>query len=212
VEGFSKSDKPNNSMILVACIYLHLLARPLLSRRANNTFQQEEVRTMGKTNNTLTVIGFVLAIVLVGGWVFAHGPGGERGYGHQEYGREDPYSNLTSEQREKLQAQEEKSYQDTAQLRRELYQKRLELRGLWIDPKADPEKIKAKQREVFEVQRRIQEKTLEHKLAVRELLPEEGIGQGPWGHGMGSGPHHESGHMGGAGHGAMRGSGAEHCW
>jgi hypothetical protein len=201
-------------MILIAYICFHLLAHPLLSRRANNTFQQEEVRTMGKRKNTLTVIGIVLAIVLVGGWVFAHGPGGKRGYGHREYGYGDPYSNLTSEQREKLQAQEEKFYQDTAQLRKELYQKRLELQGLWIDPKADPEKIKAKQREVFELQSRIQEKALEHKLATRELLPEEGIGQGPWGHGygMGSGPHHGRGHMGGHGPGAMRGYGRGPCW
>jgi Spy/CpxP family protein refolding chaperone len=198
-------------MILATCIYLHLLARPLLSRRANNTFQQEEVKAMGKRKNMLTAIGIVLAIVVVGGWAFAHGPGGKRGYGHQEYARGDPYSNLTSEQREKLQAQKEKFYQDTAQLRRELYQKRLELQGLWIDPKADPEKIKAKQREVFELQSRIQEKTLEHKLATRELLPEEGIGQGPWGHGMGYGSHHESGHMGGHGSGAMRGYGRGPC-
>ncbi len=167
---------------------------------------------MGKTKNTLTVIGIVLAIVLVGSWVFAHGPGGKKGYGHYGYGYGDPYSSLTSEQREKLQAQEKKFYEDTAQLRRELYQKSLELRGLWVDPKADPEKIKAKQREAFELQRRIQDKALEHKLAVRELLPEEGIGQGPWGHGMGFGPHHGGGHMGGPGPGARRGYGAGPCW
>lgn len=167
---------------------------------------------MGKTKNTLTVIGIALAIVLVGSWVFAHGPGGKKGYGHHGYGYGDPYSSLTSEQREKLQAQEKKFYEDTAQLRRELYQKSLELRGLWIDPKADPEKIKAKQREAFDLQRRIQDKALEHKLAVRELLPEEGICQGPWEHGMGSGPHHGGGHMGWGGRDFMRGYGTEHCW
>lgn len=167
---------------------------------------------MGKTKNTLTAIGIVLAIVLVGGWAFAHGRWGGRGYGHHEYGHGDPYSNLTSEQREKLQAQEEKFYQDTAQLRRELYQKRLELRGLWIDPKSDPEKIKAKEREVFELQSRIQDKALEHKLAIRELLPEEAIGQGPWGHGMGYGPHHGMGHMSGHGPGSKGGYGAGPCW
>jgi Spy/CpxP family protein refolding chaperone len=186
----------------------------LLYRRANTTFQQEEVKAMRKTKNTLTAIGIVVAIVLVGGWAFAHGPLGGRGYGHHGYGYGDPYSNLSPEQREKLQAQEERFYQDTAQLRRELYQKRLELRGLWVDPKADPEKIKAKQREVFELQSRIQDKALEHKLATRELLPEEGIGQGPWGHryGMDYGPHHGRGHMRGHGPGAMRGYGRGPCW
>ena len=201
-------------MILVIFIYFYLLAHPLLFRRANNTSQQEEVTTMRKTKNTLTAIGIVLAIVLIGGWAFAHGPWGERGYGHRGYGGGDPYSNLSPEQKEKLQAQQQKFSEDTAELRRELSQKRLELRSLWIDPKADPEKIKAKQREVFELQRRLQEKALEHKLAIRELLPEEGIGQGPWGHGygMGSGSHHGRGHMGGHGFGAKRGYGRGPCW
>ncbi|NIS63458.1 MAG: periplasmic heavy metal sensor [Proteobacteria bacterium] len=167
---------------------------------------------MRKTRNTFTAIGIALAVVLVGSWAFAHGTWGGRGYGHRGYGHGDPYSNLSSEQREKLQAQEEKFYQDTAQLRKELYQKRLELQGLWMDPKADPEKIKAKQSEVFELQRRIQDKALEHKLATRELLPEGEVGHGPmgWGHGMGFGPHHGGGPMGG--HGAMRGYGRGPCW
>lgn len=170
--------------------------------------------SMRKTRNALTAIGILLAIVLVGSWAFAHGPRGGRGYGHQGYGHGYPYSNLSSEQREKLQAQEEKFYQDTAELRKELYQRRLELQGLWVDPKADPEKIKAKQREVFELQRRIQDKALEHKLAVREQLPEKEIGQGPWGpgYGMGYGRHHGGGHMWGHGPGAMRGYGAGPCW
>jgi Spy/CpxP family protein refolding chaperone len=201
-------------MILVTFIYFYLLAHPLLFRRAHNTSQQEEVKTMRKTKNTLTAIGIVLAIVLVGGWAFAHGPWGGREYGHRGYGGGDPYSNLSPEQKEKLQAQQQKFSEDTAELRRELSQKRLELRSLWIDPKADPEKIKAKQREVFELQRRLQEKALEHKLAIRELLPEEGIDQGPWGHGygMGSGPHHGKGHMRGHGFGAKRGYGRGPCW
>jgi len=162
---------------------------------------------MRNAKNTLAAIGIIVAIVLAGSWAFAHGPWGARGYGHHgcDYGY--PGSNLSPEQREKLQAQEEKFSQDTAELRRQLYQKRLELRGLWIDPKADPEKIKAKQGEVFELQRRIQDKTLEHRLAIRELLPEEGTGRGPWcsGYGMGYGPHHGGGHMWGPGPGFRRG-------
>ena len=165
---------------------------------------------MRKTKHTLTVIGIVVAIVLVIGWAFAHGPRDGKGYGDRRYGYTDPYANLSPEQKEKLQAQEQKFYEDTAELRRELSQKRLDLRSLWIDPKADPQKIKARQREVFELQRRIQEKAMEHKLAIRELLPEEGIGRGPWGSGMGYGPHHGRGHMWGPGPG--RGYGGGPCW
>ena len=168
---------------------------------------------MRKTKHTLTVIGVIVAIVLVGGWVFAHGPGGKRGYGETGCCG-GSYSNLSPEQKEKLQAQQKKFYEDTAELRRELSQKRLELRSLWVDPKADPKKIRAKQKELFELQRRLQEKALEHKLAIRELFPEEQIGQGPWGsgYGMGQGPHHGKGHKWGPGQGSRRGSGGGPRW
>ena len=165
---------------------------------------------MRKTKQTLTVIGIIVAIVLVGGWALAHSPWGKKGFGGPGYGREYLHSKLSPEQREKLQAQEQKFYEDTAELRGELHQMRLELRGLWIDPKADPEKIKAKEKELFELQRRIQEKALEYRLAIRELLPEEVIGKGPWGYGMGYGPHHRRGYMGGPGSG--RGYGGGSCW
>jgi Spy/CpxP family protein refolding chaperone len=185
----------------------------LLSWKANNKFQQKEEEVM-KAKNTIVAVAVVAAIVLVVGWAFAHGPWGARGYGHRGYGSGYPYESLTPEQREKLQAQEQKFNQDTAELRRELYQKRLELQGLWADPKADPEKIKAKQREVSELQRRIQEKALDHQLAVRELLPEEGIGSGSWcsGYGMGYGHHYGRGHMWGPGPGPKSGYGGGRCW
>jgi len=170
---------------------------------------------MRKKKRTFIVIGIVVVIVLVGGWTFlsfAHGPWGKRGFEGPGYGREYLYSKLSPEQREKLQAQEQKFYEETAELRREHHQKRLELRGLWIDPKADPAKIKAKEKELFELQRRMQEKALEHRLAIRELLPEEVIGKGPWGsgYGMGYGPHHRKGYRGGPSFG--RGYGGGSCW
>jgi Spy/CpxP family protein refolding chaperone len=165
-----------------------------------------------KAKNTIAAITVIAAIVLVVGWAFAHGPWGAQGHGYRGRGCGHPYESLSPEQREKLQAQEQKFYQDTAELRRELYRKRLELEGLWADPKVDPEKIKAKQGEVSELQRRIQEKALEHQLAIRELVPEEGIGQGSWcpGYGMGYGHHQGRGHMWGSGQ--MRSYGGGHCW
>lgn len=174
---------------------------------------------MKKTRTALVGVAVIVAVVLVGGWALAHGPWGARGYGYRgcDYGYpsgSSPYASLTPEQREKLQAQEQKFYQDTGELRRELYQKRLELQGLWIDPKADPEKIKAKHREVSELQRRIQDKALEQQLAIRDLLPEEGIGSGSWcpGYGMGYGHHYGRGHMWGPGPGPKSGYGGGHCW
>ena len=168
---------------------------------------------MRKRKQTLTAIGIIVATVLVGSWALAHGPWGARGYGHRGYGYGDPYANLSPEQREKLQVQEQKFSKDTAELRGELRRKRLELEGLWADPKADPEKSKAKQREVFELERRLQDKALEHRIAIRELVPEEEVGQGHWGpgYGMGYGHHYGGRHMWGPGPGFRRGYGGGRC-
>ncbi len=67
---------------------------------------------------------------------------------------------------EKLQTQRQKFLQDTADLRRDLYKKRLEVKLVWIDPNADPEKIRAKENEIVDVQRKMQENVLDFRLAA----------------------------------------------
>jgi Spy/CpxP family protein refolding chaperone len=161
----------------------------------------KEVGTMGKSKLTISTIAVITALVLASGWAFAHGSWGKKGDGYSGscYG---DYSNLPKEQREKLEAQEQKFYEDTSELRRNIYQKRLELQGLWVDPKTDPEKIRAKERETFGLQQQLREKALEYRLATRELLPEGDFGHGPmgYGHHMGRGAGMGSGHMRGGGH------------
>ena len=109
---------------------------------------------------------------------------------------------------EKLQTQRQKFLQDTADLRRDLYKKRLEMKLLWIDPSTDSEKIKVKESEILDVQRKIKEKAFDLKLAARQILPPgEYLGQGRFG-------------WGGEGRMRMRGPGDEgregytagRCW
>lgn len=163
---------------------------------------------MRKTKPVILTIVLVMAVLLAIGWAFARGSGGMKGYGYPGSWYGDGW-NLSAEQREKLHALEERFHQDTVQLRRQLYQKGLDLQALWADPKTDPEKIKAKQSEVFELQRELREKALEHRLAMREVLPQEYFGQGPRGYGH----HHGWGHMGrGPGFNARQGYGGGPCW
>ena len=127
-----------------------------------------------KKGNTLLAIGIavVMGIVLVDGWAFT-----------QEENWGDP-PKLTADQREKLQALQQKFFQDTADLRRDLYKKRLEMKLLWIDLSADPEKIKAKESEILDVQRKIKEKAFDLRLAARQILPPgeyPGRGMSGWG-------------------------------
>jgi len=162
----------------------------------------------------IRIAGFVVAtvVLLAAGLVSAHGPWAGKGYGYgaQWYGRD---RDLSPEKRERLESMREKFYQEVSPLRRELYQKRLELRALWVDPKADSEEIRAKASEIFDLQRRLEEKVLAHRLAVRQVVPEGYFppGRGRYGSGVAYGP--GSGHMGrGAGFGASQGYRAQPCW
>ena len=66
---------------------------------------------MRKTKHILLVITLLIAIALVGNWAFAGGRWGTRGHGY--HGRGHGYhSNLSPEQRENLQAQQEKFFED----------------------------------------------------------------------------------------------------
>ena len=164
---------------------------------------------MRHTKRILLGVAVASALLFAGGWALAHGPWGQRG--PRYFGPGDEFrSNLAPEQEQKVRAEQQKFYQDTAPLRRELHQKRLELEALWIDPKADRETIRSKQREVLEVQRQFQEKRLDHQLAIRDLLPEDVLGEGSWGMGPQRGHHRWSkrGPMGGLGFEGGR----RFCW
>ena len=145
---------------------------------------------MNKSKRTLLVITVVMAVVLIGSWAFARGQWGKRGHSYAGSGPGCDL-NLSPETEEKLRSERDRFHQETAEIRRQLHQRRLEFQLLWIDPTSDPEAIKSKQREMFELDRQFQEKRLEHRLAVRSLLPQEyvdrmhlalgsGTGHAPW--------------------------------
>ena len=101
--------------------------------------------------------------------------------------------NLTAEQKTKLQELRRKFIKETAQLRGELVTKRLELKSLWTDPKADSKAILAKERELRDLKNRMKDKIIQNKLEFRNSLTPEQIeklgrmgGRG-FGHGFGMG-------------------------
>lgn len=143
---------------------------------------------MKNRTRSMVAVALVVAVGLTGGWAFAHARWG--GWGHMYPGHmyEGDAWNLSPEQRQKIEAENQRYYQESAKLRAELYQKRLELEALLVDPKADPETIKAKQREIFEVERQLREKALDYRLALRDLFPEGYMGRGRCPYGPGFGP------------------------
>ena len=83
--------------------------------------------------------------------------------------------NLTEEQTVKLQALRESSLRETLVWRDSLVIKRFDLRDLLRDPQSDPNQVMAKQREISDLESKIQERAVLHHLEMRKVLTPEQI-------------------------------------
>jgi Spy/CpxP family protein refolding chaperone len=82
---------------------------------------------------------------------------------------------LTPEQKAKFQELRRKFIGENAQLLGGLVAKRLELRSLWTDPKADSQAILGKERELRDLQNRMKDKVIPYRLEARNSLTPEQI-------------------------------------
>ena len=166
----------------------------------------------------LLIASGLAALMLFGAaYVYAQGapgPGpGHRGMGYHGswgHGKDNP---LTPEQKTKFQDLRRKFTQENAQLIGAMVAKRLELRSLWTDSKADSNTILQKEKEFTGLRDQMREKVVQMKLeACTFLTPEQisHLGQ-RWGKGRGRmmgdhpmrGPGSERGHGYGMGRGGM---------
>ncbi len=83
--------------------------------------------------------------------------------------------NLTPEQKAKFQELRRKFIAEDAQLIGDRVAKGLELRSLWNDPKADPQAILAKERELRDLLNRLKDKMVQYRLEARKSLTPEQI-------------------------------------
>ena len=153
----------------------------------------------------------ILAILVLAGAVAVPVMAWHPGWGHHmmgpwgngpEYGRD--YGNLTSQQRSKLNALDRKFYDETSDLRNQIWTKSRELDSVMDSPNPDLQKAKALQKEISELSAKMDQKTLSYELEARKIIPEDQLGSayGGWyGH-----------HMGPYGHGHMMGYGPGYCW
>src|SRR4030042_6175340 len=119
---------------------------------------------MKKTKKTIVVLGLVALMVLGVAYAYAQGPG--FGPGHRQGWGQEKWSSLTPEQQTKFQELRQKLNDETAQLRGTMLTKRLELRSLWTNPKADPKAIVEKEKEFRGLQDQMRDKSLQLKLEV----------------------------------------------
>ncbi len=107
---------------------------------------------------------------------------------------------LTAEQMEKVRSLRESGHEEMAPIWAQKFEKKSELKLLWMQMTPDPEKIKARQKEIHDLKWQIQEKIIGYRLAFRDILtPEQltkflamGGGLGPR-HKRGRGDHHGHG-------------------
>ena len=81
--------------------------------------------------------------------------------------------NLTPEQTETVLKLRSSYQEDKNSLRNQMFNKRMELKLLWMQLKPDPNKIRAKQREIHDFRWQLREKRTEYRLAFRNILTPE---------------------------------------
>ncbi len=142
----------------------------------------------------IVLLGLVAVMLLSVTYVYAQGYGmgpgmgpGHRGM-HESWGPAKDYP-LTPEQKAKFQELRRKFRDENAKLIGAMVTKRLELRSLWTDPKADSKAILDKERELRDLQNQMKDKGVQMRLEARKFLTPEQIEN--WGPGrMGMGPGH----------------------
>ena len=161
-----------------------------------------------------TTLGIALLVTSLAVPVFARGRGwgmgGNWGGGPGSCGRYDrEYGYQNPEERTRPDQTEQEFYNETARLREQISTKSAELDAVLNDPNPDLEKARSLQKEVGELQARMDEKRLNYELEARKNAPERSYDRGyEQGYGWGYGPHMRGfgrgmgyGHMGGYGPG-----------
>jgi Spy/CpxP family protein refolding chaperone len=154
----------------------------------------------------IVTLGLVAVMLLGVTYVYAQGPGmgpGHRGM-HESWGPGKDYS-LTSEQKTKFQELRRKFRGENAKLIGAIVTKKLELRSLWTDPKADSKAILDKEKELRDLQNQMRDKAVQMRLEARKFLTPEQIEN--WKPGRGMDRSFGRGHMKGYDHGMGQGYG-----
>ena len=105
------------------------------------------------------------------------GKGNWKGSRSGEYGCYEQRLNLNPEQTERLNAMREEHFRQMAPLRNELSKKWAELRGLRSNSGADKATLQAKEKEVAQLKKRIQEKRTQFRAEYNKILTPEQLEQ-----------------------------------
>jgi Spy/CpxP family protein refolding chaperone len=118
-----------------------------------------------------TVLFGALVLILATATFAVAGPYGKKGGTHLG-ARTSVWNNLdlTTDQAEKLTAMRQANFAEKQEIRNKLFQKRAELRLAWMQVEPDADRIKGIQKEINSLVAQKQEKMVDHRLAVRNIL------------------------------------------
>ena len=147
----------------------------------------------------LAIMGIVgYAATAFAGW--GRGGGGNHwgqgsGWAQRGSGPADYQSNLSDDQIDKLNNERQAFFEDTRELRENLYQKELELRSELAKKDPDAKKAVSLQQEISGLESQLGQKRLEHRIRMQKENPDffagrgygQGRGYGKGGPGMGRG-------------------------
>jgi Spy/CpxP family protein refolding chaperone len=153
-----------------------------------------------------TLVMAALGFVMFSGIALA-GPGMGAGHGRRGGGW---MANLSQEQIDKLDAERQAFWSATADLRQQIRQKSLEQRAELAKKEPDAGRLKALQQEISALGAQLDQKEIDHLLAMRKIAPEGFMGMGYSGamagrHGDGMGMGRGMMMHGGMGRGMMMG-------
>ncbi len=148
----------------------------------------------------LLITSLAIPVFARGRGMGGHHMGGFWGGGPGSCGQYDRgYESPNPEERTRPDQRDEAFYRDTSEIRNQIRTKSAELDNLLNDPNPDLEKARSLQKEISELQARMDEKRLNHELEERKRNPEDRSGRG---YGWGYGSHMRGfGSMGGYGPG-----------
>jgi len=128
------------------------------------------------------ILILIVAISLIAPAALAYDPGVPGGRGPKNP-QGTLWASLSREQKEQMRQLHRKFLNEAAPLLGSFSAKRVELRVLWSDPKADASAIEVKEREAADIGLQIHEKTLKYRLQARSLLTPDQISRfqgGQW--------------------------------
>jgi len=152
------------------------------------------MKNFSKTIIILAIVGVVgFAATSFAGW--GRGGGGNcwgqgSGWAQRGSGPAGYQSNLSDEEIDKLNQERQAFFEDTREVRGDIYQKKLELRSELAKKDPDAKKAVNLQKEISEFKGQLAQKRVEHRIKMQKQYPDlfadRGFGQGR-GHGKGRG-------------------------